>query len=126
MESVKSNLKSFTNKKKKTIDLNNKINEIIYDKIFYDGHLDNYDMILNFNLFEQLRKDGWTTNFSVGGYKKYLRSSELRNTAIGVIGIKNSGKSFILRRILEKTNYKPKDGFLVDTYGISCIFPESE
>jgi len=83
-------------------------------------------MILNFNSFEQLRKDGWTANFSIGGYKKYLSSSKLNNIVLGVIGIKNSGKSFILRRILEKTNYKPKDGFLVDTYGISCIFPESE
>jgi len=128
MEDPKSYLKGFKNNKnqKKTIDLNNEINEIIYDKIFYDGHLDNYDMILNFNSFEQLRKDGWTANFSIGGYEKYLRSSKQSNLVIGVIGIKNSGKSFILRRIIERENYKPKDGFLVDTYGISCIFPESK
>ena len=83
-------------------------------------------MILNFNSFEQLRKDGWTANFSIEGYEKYLSSSKLNNVVLGIIGIKNSGKSFILRRILERENYKPKEGFLVDTYGISCIFPESK
>ena len=128
MENVKLNLNGFKNNKnqsKKNIDLNNEISEIINDKIFYNGYLDNYDMILNFNSFEQLRKDGWTANFSIGGYKKYLHSSKDNNVVIGVIGIKNSGKSFILRRIMEKIpNFKPKDGFLVDTYGISCIFPE--
>ena len=41
MENVKLNLKGFKNNKnqsKKTIDLNNEIREIIYDKIFYDGN----------------------------------------------------------------------------------------
>ena len=45
-----------------------------------------------------------------------------KNVVIGVIGIKNSGKSFILKRILNNPNFK--EGFLVDTYGISCIFSE--
>lgn len=100
-------------------------NEIIYDEIFYDGNSDNYDMILNFNSFEQLRKGGWTANFSLEGYQKYLHSfqEEQENIVIGVVGIKNRGKSYLLKRIMGNKNYKPKDGFLVTTHGISCSFP---
>jgi len=108
--------------------INNK-NEIIFNEIFFDGNSDNYDMILDFSSFEQLKKDGWTANFSKEGYKKYKRSfkdennQNIENIVIGIVGIKNRGKSFLLKRILDNKNYKPKDGFLVTTHGISCGFP---
>ena len=96
---------------------------IIYDKIFLDGNSDNYDMILNFESFEQLKTYGWTANFSIEGWKKYQKSKESDNIVIGVVGIKNRGKSFWLKRIMQNENYKPNDGFLVNTFGISCGFP---
>ena len=98
-------------------------NEIIYDKIFFDGNSKNYDMILNFYSFDQLNKDGWTANFSIEGEKKYLKSIKEENIVIGVVGIKNRGKSFLLKRIMDNKNYNPQDGFLVTTHGISCGFP---
>ena len=100
-------------------------NEIIYDEIFYDGNSDNYDMILNFKSFEQLWNGGWTANFTLEGYQKYLDSfqEQQENIVIGVVGIKNRGKSFLLKRIMGNKNYKPKDGFLETTHGISCSFP---
>ena len=96
---------------------------IIYDKIFLDGNSDNYDMILNFESFEQLKTYGWTANFSIDGWKKYQESIQSENIIIGVVGIKNRGKSFWLKRIMQNDNYKPNDGFLVNTFGISCGFP---
>ena len=96
---------------------------IIYDKIFLDGNSDNYDMILNFETFEQLKINGWTANFSIDGWKKYKKSIKSENIVIGVVGIKNRGKSFWLKRIMQNENYKPNDGFLVNTFGISCGFP---
>lgn len=96
---------------------------IIYDKIFLDGNSDNYDMILNFESFEQLKTYGWTANFSIEGWKKYQYSKESDNIVIGVVGIKNRGKSFWLKRIMQNDNYRPNDGFLVNTFGISCGFP---
>ena len=96
---------------------------IIYDKIFLDGNSDNYDMILNFESFEQLKTYGWTANFSIDGWKKYQESIQSENIIIGVVGIKNRGKSFWLKRIMQNDNYKPNDGFLVNTFGISCWFP---
>ena len=97
--------------------------EIIYDEIFFDGNSDNYDMILNFDSFEQLKLDGWTANFSFEGLGKYNRSIENENIIIGVVGMKNRGKSYLLKRIMKSENYKPNSGFLVTTHGISCGFP---
>ena len=99
------------------------IDSIIYDKIFLDGNSDNYDMILNFESFEQLKTNGWTANFSIEGWKKYQDSIKTENIVIGVVGIKNRGKSFWLKRIMQNENYKPNDGFLVNTFGMSCGFP---
>ncbi len=99
-------------------------NEIIYNEIFFDGNSDCYDMILSFESFEQLKKDGWNAYFSPQGWEKYLESIEEENIIIGVVGIKNRGKSYLLKRIMNNEyNYQANDGFLVSTYGISCGFP---
>jgi hypothetical protein len=133
METIKSYIKSFSNEGDQNKEVKEKNisdeNEIIYDEIFYDGNSDNYDMILNFNSFEQLKKDCWTANFTKEGYDKYLKSfkkennENIENVVVGIVGIKNRGKSYLLKRILDNKNYKPKDGFLVTTHGISCGFP---
>jgi len=136
METIKSYIKGFSSQENQNSEVNkdkkNNIsdeNEIIYKEIFYDGNSDNYDMILDFNSFEQLKKDGWTANFSKEGYNKYLKSfknekgEKIENVVVGIVGIKNRGKSYLLKRILNNQNYKPKDGFLVTTHGISCGFP---
>ena len=107
---------------------NNKRNlEIIYDEIFFDGNSKCYDMILNFESFDQLKIDGWNAYFSQDGWKKYLKSKKEENIIIGVVGIKNRGKSYLLKRIMDnKNNYQANDGFLVSTRGISCGFPVLE
>ena len=67
-------------------------------------------MILNFVTFEQLNKNGWTANFTIEGKKKYDNSIENNNIVIGVLGIKNRGKSFLLRRIMKMKAIKcPQD-----------------
>ena len=98
-------------------------NEIFNSEIFYDGNSDNYDMILNFESFEQLKKDGWNAYFSQEGFEKYEESIHNENIIIGVVGIKNRGKSYLLKRIMNSENYKSNHGFLVSTHGISCSFP---
>ena len=98
-------------------------NEIFNSEIFYDGNSDNYDMILNFESFEQLKKDGWNAYFSQEGFEKYEETVYNQNIIIGVVGIKNRGKSYLLKRIMNSENYKSNDGFLISTHGISCSFP---
>ena len=73
-------------------------------------------MILNFNSFEQLKKDGWISYFSIDGKKKYDKCIKEDNIVIGVVGIKNRGKSYLLGRIMDNEDYKPPSGFLVTTW----------
>ncbi len=86
---------------------------------------DFYDLVLDFNSFEQLKKDGWNANFTKIGKKKYDKciSENEYNIVIGVVGNKNRGKSYLLGRIMQMDDYKNPHGFLVTTSGISCIFP---
>ena len=95
----------------------------LYEEIFTNEESNYYDMILNFNSFEQLKKDGWISYFSIDGKKKYDKCIKEDNIVIGVVGIKNRGKSYLLGRIMDNKDYKPPSGFLVTTNGISCKFP---
>ena len=121
------NKKQFNNSKKNDLISNGQEdednNQILEEEIFYDGNSENYDLILNFESFEQLKKGGWTAYFSQEGWKKYKESIDNENLIIGVVGIKNRGKSYLLKRIMDSKNYQANDGFLVTTYGISCGFP---
>ena len=102
------------------------IRNFIYEDFFTDKDSSNYDMILNFNSFEQLRQNGWTANFTIEGKNKYDNSINENNVVIGVLGNKNRGKSYLLERIMKNKDYKSPSGFLVTTYGISCNFPTLE
>ena len=100
------------------------LEEPIYEEFFTEKQSEQYDMILDFTSFEQLKQKGWTANFTPQGYEKYLKSKKINVDVIGVIGNKNRGKSFLLGRIINHKDYIPPSGFLVTTYGISCNFPE--
>jgi len=119
MEAIKSYIKGFFCQE-----------EIIYDEIFYNGNSDNCDMMLNCNSFEQLKKDGWTAIFSKDGYNRYLKSfknekgEKFEKIVVGIVGMYNRGKSYLLKRILNNKNYGPKDGFLVTRHGLTCGFPD--
>jgi hypothetical protein len=97
----------------------------IYEDFFADRNSINYDMILNFYSFLQLKKNGWTCYFTPEGKEKYDKCIKEYNIVIGILGMKNRGKSYLLGRIMENDDYKPPSGFLITTYGISCNFPKN-
>ena len=105
--------------------IRNKIKEL-YEDFFDDPDSEKYDMILNFYSFLQLKKDGWTCYFTPSGKEKYDKCINNYNIVIGILGMKNRGKSYLLGRIMKNEDYKPPSGFLITTYGISCNFPQSE
>ena len=101
-----------------------KTNQLIYEDFFSDPLSENYDMILNFYSFEQLKRDGYICYFTPEGYEKYMKCINEYNIVIGILGMKNRGKSYLLGRIMENEDYEPPSGFLITTYGISCNFPK--
>ena len=64
-----------------------------------------YDMILDFNSFEQLKVEGWNAIFTESGKQKFDKSTKENNIIIGVVGNKNRGKSFLLGRIMKMKEY---------------------
>ena len=85
-----------------------------------------YDMILYFDSFEQLKKDGWNAKFTKLGKKKFEKCLDNKsyNIVIGIVGNKNRGKSYLLGRIMKIKDYKNPHGFQVTTKGISSVFPK--
>ena len=81
-------------------------------------------MVLNFHSFEQLKKDGWNSEFTEIGKKKYDRCKNKKAIVIGIVGNKNSGKSYLLGRIMKMKEYENPNGFFITTSGISCVFPK--
>ena len=101
-------------------------NKEFYEDFFDDPESEKYDMILNFYSFLQLKNDGWTCYFTPSGKEKYDKCINNFNIVIGILGMKNRGKSYLLGRIMKNEDYKPPSGFLITTYGISCNFPMIE
>ena len=108
---------------------NDNLNNIDFNEVKIDPKKekeksnDFYDMILDFNSFEQLKKGGWTAKFTKQGKINYDNCIKQSNVVIGIIGNKNRGKSYLLGRILDIPQYDNPNGFLVTTSGISCKFP---
>jgi len=119
----KNNETSFQRNNEITCHKNNENHSIEYEEFLTEKQNNSYDMVFNFNSFQQLKKDGWIAYFTQEGYKKYLESNVKFVNVIGMVGNKNRGKSYLLGRIIERDNYNPLSGFLVTTYGISCNFP---
>ena len=93
-----------------------------------ENNLKYYDMILDFESFEQLIIDKcWPIYFSKNrGYDKYMNSIKNKCVVIGICGNKNRGKSFIFNKLMDipgSDNYKMLPGFLITTVGISANFP---
>ena len=93
-----------------------------------------YDIVINIDSFNNLKHEnkGWEIEMTEKGldnYSKYAKPEEnkgkekIKLNRIGILGIGGVGKSFILRKIINKeisnNNYVP-------TKGISVIYPQEE
>ena len=96
--------------------------------------LDYYDMIINVNTISRMKKIddsdnyGWDVRTSKKGMKNYKRlqdneEKEIYPTVVGIIGNKNTGKSFILSKL---SGFKLPMGPNVSTTSISAKFPTNE
>ena len=87
-----------------------------------------YDLIINIESFDDLKSKGWkidTTEPGIDKYEYYKATNEDKDiekkklNRIGVLGVSNVGKTFILKQLINK-----KDEDIPKTKGISIIYPE--
>ena len=101
------------------------------------ANLDFYDIIIDIESFDDLKKNGWKIESSAKGNEKYNYfinvnedESKDENSAlakkklnrIGVLGVSDVGKTFILKKLIGKND----DVNQKKTKGISVIYPEIE
>ena len=91
-----------------------------------------YDLIIDIESFDDLKseeKKGWEIRCKEDGWKKYEyftdnideeKSKKLLNR-IGILGVSQVGKTFILKKLINK---KGKNDEKINTKGISVIYPE--
>ena len=88
-----------------------------------------YDLVVDIESFNDLKNDGWKIeSTSEGQYKyEYFKNTNSEDkeaekkalNRIGVLGVSNVGKTFILKKLINK-----KDDIIPKTKGISVIYPE--
>ena len=94
-----------------------------------DENLDFYDLIIDIESFDDLKSsNGWKILTNEKGFKKYEyfkdetsgKKEEKLLNRVGVLGVSNVGKTFILKKLLGK------GGDIKATKGISVFYPEIE
>ena len=84
---------------------------------------DYYDVIIEIDSINKLFKSGWKINYNEKRKEIYERIIKEETIKIGVLGINNVGKSFILGLI---TGLPIPTGYSIETKGISIKYSEGE
>jgi GTPase SAR1 family protein len=89
---------------------------------------DFYDIIFNIDSFSNLKEEGWKILIGENSEEKYEFFSEPNKKGktevnrIGVLGAARVGKTFVLRKLINKYDNSKKNK--IETKGISIIYPE--
>ena len=97
-------------------------NNILANKPIYDSKkfIDFYDIILKINSIRDIL-NGWNISFSEKG-KEYYEKMKVKNfLKIGVTGVGNKGKSFLLQKL---ANIELPTGTSIKTEGLSIRCPD--
>ena len=80
-----------------------------------------YDIIININSFLNLNREGCLIEYGKKGREYYNLNKNIPRLVIGVIGNKETGKSFFLEKI---SNFNIPHGFKTKTEGLSIKYGE--
>ena len=64
----------------------------------------NYDVAIRIESINKIL-DGWDIKYGIDGMKKYLSMKEKKILLIGLLGLKKSGKSFVLSKLLNENDF---------------------
>ena len=120
------NLKNEINNKNmeynKCIEELNKLKNTIRFKGNKVDEKESYDIIIDINSIFSLNSSGWLIKYPKGK-EEYERKIKRDTIIVGVIGNRNSGKSFILQKL---SGYNIPQGFFTITEGLSIKYGEEE
>ena len=100
------------------------INNISTKKEYLEKELQNfYDVVIEIDSINKLKKSGWKINYNDTRKDVYNKIIEEETIKIGVLGLNNVGKSFILSLI---SGITIPTGWSIETKGISIKYTEGE
>lgn len=95
------------------------------DKAYFDEEENKnyYDVVIEIDSINTLTKNGWKINYNENNKEKYEKIIKEETLKIGVLGLNNVGKSFILSLL---AGLEIPTGFSIETKGISIKYTEDE
>ena len=82
-----------------------------------------YDVIVDISSFKSLKKEGWEIKYNKEKKETYKRILSEETIKIGVLGINNVGKSFLLSKIVK---IDIPTGYSIETKGISIKYSKDK
>ena len=115
---------SICKKENKEIKEKNKVLEKVIKQGEIDlGYLENqekyYDVIIDINSINALKNEGWAIKYNEERKEIYNKIISEETIKIGVLGLNNVGKSFLLSKIVQRDIPK---GYSIETKGISIKY----
>ena len=82
-----------------------------------------YDAIVDINSIKSLKTNGWKIYYNKEKRERYLQMISEETIKMGVLGLNNVGKTYILSKI---TNSELPSGYSLETKGISIKYSEGD
>ena len=82
-----------------------------------------YDAIVDINSIKSLKSNGWKVSYNKERKEKYQQMISEETIKMGVLGLNNVGKTFILSKI---ANAELPSGYSLETRGISIKYSEGD
>ena len=126
---IKSEKNKLEQKEKELLELKTKNEELIEKNAKFgikyntENGTGDYDIILCVDSIKDLTNKGWTIKYNQkNGKDNYEKSKQNPTIVVGVVGNRNKGKSFLLKKL---SQYEIPMGFNVKTEGLSIIYGET-
>ena len=82
-----------------------------------------YDAIVDINSIKSLKSNGWKIYYNKERKERYLQMISEETIKMGVLGLNNVGKTYILSKI---ANSELPSGYSLETKGISIKYSEGD
>jgi len=128
---LKQKLSEYQELEKKYNDIKNsniRLNSLLSESEIKDDFLQKkaeeyYDVVIDIDSINSLKKNGWEIIYNKERKEQYEKLIHERTMKIGVVGLNNVGKSYLLSKIVRA---EIPTGYSIETKGISIKYAEEE
>ena len=125
---LKEELEKYKDYESKNEKLSNHLNKLISQNETKMEYIKNssskyYDVVIDINSINSLRNEGWDILYNEDRKENYEKIVTEKTIKVGVLGLSNVGKSYLLSKII---NAEIPKGYTIETKGISIKYSQEE